>query len=218
MQAAKNPPWQLLPDKVHFIFLPCVNIPLTSNRLFDEANFWRYVLRALRRVLSDRLRLLAEEILNSENVADTFNLVTFFEEIGTADNLVVLLLDEFEYLIEHCDPANPRPLYTLRGLINQPTPRGLALITASNEKLMSLVGGTLEWTGSPFYNNFAFIELKPFSKSEVNELIDRYLKGTGVKFSEAHLLDVNDVILEGHPEKVQHACSLLFESELNPKS
>lgn len=216
MHAARDAPWELSPGKTHFVFLGCSSIPLDDNRLFDETGFWRYVLRSLVRELPDKLKTRAEETLEASDVADTFELGAFFEDIAASGNLVVLLLDEFEYLAEHSHPTDPRLLYTLRNLINQPAPRGLALVTASKETLTTL-GGRLRWRGSPFYNNFAFITLKPFDEDEVNELIDLYLQGTGVEFSPQDRQFVYRVS-EGHPEQVQHACSLLFDKKTESKA
>lgn len=215
MQVARITPWKLLSDKAHFIFLDCTNIPLNRDDLFDETEFWRFILRTLEQKLPGDLKRYVQEILQSGVVADSFNLITLFEEIGAAENLVALFLDEFEYLAEHIEANNPRLLYTLRALINQPAPRGLALITASKERL-TILGSRLDWAGSPFYNNFAFIELKPFSQTEVNELIDLYLKDTGVEFSDEDRDFIYDVS-QGHPEQVQYACYLLFD-KLSAKS
>jgi hypothetical protein len=211
MHIAKVAPWELSLDKAHFVFLGCSSIPLDDGGLLNETEFWSRVLRSLERELPDRLKTCAKEILGSSDVTDSLGLELFFEDIAKSGRLVALLLDEFEYLVEQSDPVNPRLLYTLKSLINQPAPRGLALVTASKEALSTL-GSKLRWRGSPFYNNFAFITLKPFNEDEVNELINLYLKGTGVEFS---LQDRQFIyrVSEGHPEQVQYACSLLFEKK-----
>ncbi len=214
---ARTNSWQPSLDQAHFVSLDCSSIPLENDTgLFDETNFWRYVLRSLRRTFSDdKLKIQVEQILESSNVTDTFELSTLFENIGTSDQLVVLLLDEFEYLTGHSSPANPRLLYTLRALLNQPAPRGLALVTASRETL-TMLSNRLKWLGSPFYNNFAFIELKPFTEDEINALIDLYLEVTSIEFS---LEDRQSVyrVSKGHPEQVQSACSLLFDKKSEEK-
>jgi hypothetical protein len=211
MCAARAAPWELPPETSHFVFLDCSAIPLDDNGLFNGTEFWRYVLRALARVLPAQLKNHTEEILKSRDVLDTFELNTLFQNVAASGNMVTLLLDEFEYLVEHSSPANPRLLYTLKALINLPAPRGLALVTASRETLSAL-SSRLRWIGSPFHSNFAFVPLKPFNQDEVNELIDRYLENTGVEFS-LEDRQVMHQISNGYPEQVQYACWLLFDKK-----
>jgi hypothetical protein len=67
--------------------------------------------------------------------------------------------------------------------------------------------------GSPFYNNFVFIHLRPFSKEEADSLIEQMLSDTGVTFSpeeEAYIYDLAGT----HPLLLQAAASLVFEAKV----
>ncbi|MFC1976625.1 phosphotransferase, partial [Chloroflexota bacterium] len=136
--------------------------------------FWRYVLRELERHLSDdeTLTKCTQSIILSQNPPDIFDLNNLFDQISRAGRLVVLMLDEFEAIVENIDHRSPELLYRLRTLLNRPE-RGLTLIVASREPLDRLCVG-IHFTGSPFDNSFSLIKLLPFSDAEVDELLTQY--------------------------------------------
>ena len=39
--------------------------------------------------------------------------------------------------------------------------------------------------GSPFYNNFVFVHLRPFSRAEAEALFDQMLTSSGILFAQA---------------------------------
>jgi hypothetical protein len=160
--------WGLLPGWCHFIHLDCHTIVPCS-----ETTFWRFTLRALERHLSDD-EFLNERVqwLLAQDIPDIFDLGSLFDEIARAGRLAVLMLDEFEGVMEHLDRRSPGMLYHLRALLNRPK-RGLALLVATREPLKQLCAG-FRFAGSPFDNAFSAITLLPFSQAEVKELLDRY--------------------------------------------
>jgi hypothetical protein len=160
--------WGLSPGWCHFIHLDCHSIVPCS-----ETTFWRFTLRALERHLSDD-ESLSEHVrrLLAQDTPDIFDLGSLFDEIARAGRLAVLMLDEFEGVIEHLDRQSPGILYHLRALLNRPK-RGLALLVATREPLKQLCAG-FRFAGSPFDNAFSAITLLPFSQAEVKELLDRY--------------------------------------------
>ena len=193
--------WGLSPDWCHFIYLDCHNIIP-----FREAKFWRFVLRNLAQSFK-RDELLSRQVqdLLSQAAPDTYDLSNLFDDIAQAGRLVVLMLDEFEAVIEHLDREAPEFLYHLRALVNRPD-RGLALIVATRTPLKQLCVD-FRFAGSSFDNVFSAVPLFPFSQDEVNELLDQY----GVDFSPAERDDLRR-LAGNHPYLVQLTGSLMLRA------
>ena len=99
----------------------------------------------------------------------------------------------------------------LRALINH-VPRVLSLIVSTRQPLNE-VCQDVRFMGSPFYNNFVFIHLRPFSQDEAETLLKQMLSDTGVSFSleeEAYIYDLAGT----QPLLLQAAASLVFEVKL----
>lgn len=194
--------WGLSSSWCHVIYLDCHSIIP-----FSEDDFWRYVLRELEQHLSDNEQLSGRVkwLLLPEQVnPDIYDLNSLFDEIARAGRLVVLMLDEFEGIVENLDPASPRLLYHLRALLNRPE-RGLALVLASRPPLKQLCA-ELRFAGSPFDNSFAAIALSPFSEAEVDQLLETYQADFSSE-ERAYLLQAAG----NHPYLVQLTASLLLQ-------
>ena len=126
--------------------------------------------------------------------------------------MLVLLLDEFEWVIridskseaETCDF-----LSGLRALINS-TPKAFSIVLTTRKPLNELCS-PIRFMGSPFYNNFIFVRLKPFTNEEVDELLQNALKDTGTSFTPNECEYIRQ-IAGRHPLLVQIVGSLIFES------
>jgi len=174
---------------------------------FTEDAFWHYVTQFIAHVTQ------SASLLQKRDKIGIFDLMALSEQIAADGKLVVLLLDEFEWIINNTDPQRPTLLNTLRSLINLPIgKRGFALITSSEEPLGALCKG-IEFSGSPFPNSLVPVHLKPFSPSEASELIDEYLRDTTVAFSDE---DKNSVynLSKGHPYWLQRVCFQMFNRYL----
>jgi len=135
------------------------------------------------------------------------------EQIAADGKLAILLLDEFEWIINNTNPQRPILLNTLRSLINLPiAKRGFAFITSSEEPL-SVLCKDIKFTGSPFPNSLIPVHLKPFSPDEAHELIDEYPKTTAVAFSDADKDFAYD-LSKGHPYWLQRVCFAMFNRYL----
>lgn len=195
--------WGLSSDWCHLIYLDCHSIAP-----FSEETFWRYILRELAKHLGDNETLngRVQWLLLLEEVSpDIYDLNSLFDEVARAERLVVLILDEFESVIEHVDPQAPTLLYHLRALLNRPE-RGLALITATRPPLKQLCAG-FRFTGSPFDNSFSTITLTPFNEFEVDDLLDQY----GVTLTESER-DYLRRVAGTHPYLVQLTASLILRA------
>ncbi|NVM56576.1 MAG: ATP-binding protein, partial [Desulfobacterales bacterium] len=119
--------WGLSPEKCTFIFMDSQTVVP-----FSPVGFWRYVLKSLvARKVHDPGYI--EDMLQRDSI-EGFELGELFDRIARDGKLVVLLLDEFEHIVEHINPDDPGFLYLLRALINRPM-HGLALVLASRKPL-----------------------------------------------------------------------------------
>jgi tetratricopeptide (TPR) repeat protein len=194
--------WGLSSAWCHCLYLHCHNIIP-----FSEAAFWRYTLRELQRHLADD-RALSNNVqrLLTQAGFDVFDLNGLFDEIARAGRLAVLILDEFEGIVENLDPHEPGLLYRLRALVSRPK-RGLALLVSTREPLKQLCAG-LRFAGSPFDNAFSdIITLSPFSEAEVDALLVRYQANFSLT-ERTYLRQVAGT----HPYLVQLAGSLIVQA------
>ena len=192
--------WELSPEKCAFIFMDSQTIP------FSPMGFWHYVLKSLSERKAHEPNYI-KGLLRRDDVGG-FELGELFDRIARDGKLVVLLLDEFEHIVERDNPDDPQFLYLLRALINRPA-YGLALVLASRKPLHVLCQN-VRFVGSPFTTSFTSLSLGPFSWEEANKLIDVYTQGIGVTFSDRDREFAYE-ISKGHPYWLQKVCFKLFQ-------
>ena len=106
---------------------------------------------------------------------DLFDLEDLFETVSEHGLRIVLLLDEFEYVTQNPNFGSD----FFGGLRALAIHHNLSLVPATRRELVDLCHSD-EIKGSPFFNIFANVVLRPFSNDEVEELIHGYLDGGGV--------------------------------------
>jgi hypothetical protein len=188
----------------------CISVFIDGQTIvpFTPDGFWRYILKSLIKQQAYNPKHI--ESLLKEKEVGTFELGELFDCIAQEGKMVVLLLDEFEHIVEHVNPDNPELLNLLRALINRPM-HGLALVLASREPLKVLLRD-FRFAGSPFPTSFISLSLGPFSLVEANKLIETYTRDTRVSFNREEIDHVYDVS-GGHPSKLQKACHEIFEQK-----
>ena len=102
---------------------------------------------------------------------DLFDLEDLFETIREKDLTTVLLLDEFEYVTQNPNFGSD----FFGGLRALAIHQNLPLVTATRRELVDLCHSD-EIKGSPFFNIFANVVLRPLSRDEVHEMLEGYLK------------------------------------------
>lgn len=193
--------WALSSTWCHFVYLDCHTL-----MPFQEANFWRIVLRMLSQGLKGHESLYQQlRDLLKQTTPDMYDLSIFFDDIARAGHLVVLLLDEFEAVTQHLDFDAPEFLYHLRALVNRPD-RGLALIISTRIPLKHLCVD-FRFAGSSFDNVFLAMTLTPFSEGEIDELLEQYQ----IDFSTAERSDLYR-LAGNHPYLVQLTASLMIRA------
>jgi hypothetical protein len=137
--------------------------------------FWQRLLKKMSRAVCHQgLQEQIEALLNMPEF-DLFDLEDLFESAASASLTTVLLLDEFEYITQN--PNFKGDFFGgLRGLAIH---HNLPLVTATRRDLVDLCHSD-EIKGSPFFNIFASVVLRPFTRQEVLALLDGYTKDSDV--------------------------------------
>jgi serine/threonine-protein kinase len=205
--------WNLDKSRSIFIFQDCGAVAP-----FTITNFWRTILRRLQRDLERKnaeqgLRQAVRALLARERI-DTIDIEFLLDDIHAAGYLFILMLDEFEWFVR-TDPQNEAVtrgfLAGLRALINH-VPRVLSLIVSTRQPLNE-VCRDVRFMGSPFYNNFVFVHLRPFSREEADQLIAQMLNQTDITFSEGERAYIDD-LAGTQPLLLQVAAGLVFDAKV----
>ena len=177
---------------------------------FSQAQFWEYALRPLHQqaVIPDREAPLAQAYeVCRENGFGAFVLERLLAQMEQAGWRLVLMLDEFDVLLQHPILNSAEFFGSLRSLASRS--RGaLALVIASRHPLERLnkEAQELSRTGSPYLNFLTEITLGPWPESAVDEL----LRWAGERFAAGDRLFIKEAA-GGHPYLLQTAASILWE-------
>ena len=170
--------------------------------------FWKRVLHKMERSIGKKDLVLEIEAVQKMEAFDLFDLEDIFETIYGNGLTIVLLMDEFEYVTQN--PNFKSDFFG--GLRALAIHQNLPLVTATRRGLVDLCHSD-EIKGSPFFNIFANVVLRPFSHGEVIEMIDGYLYETGLEISSQE----KEFIIQlggGYPFFVQMAGSYFVEAKL----
>jgi len=170
--------------------------------------FWQRVLGKMGRSVFDPELVPTINAVCEQDELDLFDLEDLFETISDRGLNVVLFMDEFEYVTQN-PKFGPNFFGGLRALAMH---YGLALVPATRRELVDLCHSE-EIKGSPFFNIFATVVLRPFTLEEAAELIEGYSEEADIAFSGAE----KDLILRlgaGHPCFVQIAGYYVVERKL----
>ena len=172
--------------------------------------FWQRVLAKMKRsVCSAALVAEIDRLLQMESF-DLFDLEDLCEAIAAENLTVVLLLDEFEYVTQNQN-FGPDFFGGLRALAIH---HNLPLVTATRRELVDLCHSE-ELKGSPFFNIFANVVLRPFPRQEVLAMVAAYLGEVGLPFTpqdQEHIYR----LAGGYPFFVQMAGYYLVEAQAPP--
>ena len=169
--------------------------------------FWQRVLRKMARSLSDEKLIASIEELRKKNLIDLFDLEDLFEEISDAEIHVVLLLDEFEYVTQN--PNFGSDFFgAMRALAIH---YNVSLIPATRRELVDLCHSE-EIKGSPFFNIFATIVLRPFTQEEASLLLQSYTQNSEFDYSTKDI-DFILMLAGGYPFFTQMAGTYLHQGK-----
>ncbi|MBN1450824.1 MAG: AAA-like domain-containing protein [Anaerolineales bacterium] len=193
----------LTPDK----FCP-VYVDFQGLTDITPQRFWQRIFKKMARSICDESLVPSIRALGEQAEFDLFDLEDLFEEITDKGLTTILYMDEFEYVTQN--PNFKGDFFG--GLRALAIHHGVALVPATRRELVDLCHSE-EIKGSPFFNIFANVVLRPFSRVEVDEMICAYLKDSDFSCTPAE----QDFIWElggGYPFFVQMAGHYLVEGKL----
>jgi len=183
----------------------------TLSNNFSQAEFWKFVLTPLSVQLKSKQY---EPALNQayrtcvNNNFGTFVLECLITQMRDAKLCLVLMLDEFDVLLQHPILNSAEFFGSLRSLTTC-SKGALALIIACRHSLTSLNDETSHFSlgGSPYFNFLDEINLSPFSDRVVGDLLSR----EKVYFTRDDRQFISRVA-GGHPFLLQVVASALWQS------
>ena len=128
--------------------------------------FWQRVLTRMARSACDPDLARRFEELAAQGGLDFFDLEDLFEGVAQRGLNVVLLMDEFEYVTQNANFGAD----FFGGLRALAIHYSLSLVPATRRELVDLCHSE-ELKGSPFFNIFANVVLRPFAPEEAEELL-----------------------------------------------
>jgi hypothetical protein len=169
--------------------------------------FWERVLSITAREACSPGQREAINALLGMRAYDLFDLEDLFESLSRAGLTIVLLMDEFEYVTQNAHFQTDF-FGALRALAIH---RNLVLVTSTRRELVDLCHSE-EIKGSPFFNIFASVVLRPFTPQDAAEMVDGYARKAGLALSAGE----RQLILNlggGHPYFIQMAGYHLVEEK-----
>ena len=193
---------RLDPETCRFVYLDLDMLTPTTT----PTRFYEYMLRRIAgRLPESKLREQFKAVGKQERIV-TYDLDELFDSVDDSGLQIALLLDEFQNVADNGNFG----LDFLYGLRSLAIHHHLALITSSR---VELAGSTRSeaMRSSPWFNIFSTSVLLPFARSDVEEMLQEYLQGTGIFFPDTevrHVLNLAGML----PFMLQMAFSFLFEA------
>jgi len=193
-----------------FIFFDCAGVSGKNGNY--RKNFWKTVFAEFKNEVKSETVKKQIETHIWPNEPTIFALQEFFREITKLKHRLVIMLDEFENVVE----MDASLLRELRAYI---TEKDISLVIATHKPLKQVVDGIDLGGGVTFDRQFQISKLKPFTKKETIRFIEKRLKGQinsqgkPIQFSPKDR-DFIWEISNGHPYKIQFTCYRLFDDYL----
>ncbi|MBI9049742.1 MAG: ATP-binding protein [Anaerolineaceae bacterium] len=171
--------------------------------------FWKRVLRLMERSMNnDDIRSEIEKLRKQEEI-DLFDLEDLFDLIDDNNLNVVLFMDEFEFVTQNPNFGGD----FFGGLRSLAIHYSLSLVPSTRRELVDLCHSD-EIKGSPFFNIFATVVLRPFSFEDAQVLLQAYTKDTEHSFSDEEISFLLN-LAGGYPIFTQMGGNYLFTGKKN---
>jgi hypothetical protein len=183
----------------------------TLNDQFNQSQFWEHALRPLHEQIitshhSNTLVAKAYENCKKEDFSVS-TLERLFEKMQQDEQHIVVMIDEFDVLLNHATLNHAAFFGNLRSLTSRA--RSLSLLIASRLSLYNLNSQTQQFNpnGSAYFNVFQEIILGPLADTALKTLLSQ----AGNRFSEEDHTFITKVA-GAHPYLLQAAASALWET------
>jgi hypothetical protein len=162
----------LLPPEYALLY-----VDVHSIAPFSAARFWHRVAQLVGRQPGVDLSAPAHA-LQERHAPDIVDLEEFLDELADRGTTLVLLLDEFEWVLQmdHSETESRDFLAQMASLARR-TPRALSLVVATEAPLPEVTRVIESWRGSPFATIFTAIALKALAREDADHLFDLALDG-----------------------------------------
>lgn len=195
-------------EQAVIIYLNCTDIIP-----FRPEAFWREILKRMQDIFNDDMSIDSDlRNLFLANEFDEYDLRLFLRNIGKNNRFLLLLLDNYEAVTQTHQNYTEGEILTflssLRNLaIHSRESRYFSAIIASKKPLNKLI--SITYSGSPWYNHYLFIALRPFKDAEINTLLNRMPDEFHL---EPQLKNLIRNISSGYPFLLQNACYLIYNN------
>jgi hypothetical protein len=189
-----------------FIEINCHALPAR----FTPKDFWEDVILQIAPSCSSE-NLQRHLPVLAQGSYGSYILERFFRQLTHEKRRLVLLIDEFDVLLNH---PNFNTAEFFGGLRSIAIGSGsLALIIASRLSVAEMNRRTTEINpiGSPFFNNFTQERLYPLSRDEAESLIDYMLRDSSPIVFSREDRDFVHGVAGGHPFLIQAASATVFQ-------
>ncbi|MGB3299258.1 MAG: AAA-like domain-containing protein, partial [Phormidesmis sp.] len=178
---------------------------------FTPAQFWEYVLEPIKTKImaDDKSLVLLDKYEKCKNERfSNFALESLFKAIRQANLCFVLMIDEFDALVDH-QVLNSTEFFGGLRSISSRSGGSMALIIASRQPIHALNTKTqaINPASSPFFNIFKEITLRGFPENDISLLLER----AGSVFSSFDHQAIR-AVAGRHPYLLQVAASALWEA------
>jgi DNA-binding winged helix-turn-helix (wHTH) protein len=178
---------------------------------FGAVRFWRRTGRLLARQPELGLGAMADALTERPDL-DVTDVEEFLDGLADQGQVLVLLLDEFEWALQADSPeaqSESRNFLAQLASLTRRAPRVMSLVVATGQQLVEATRVIEAWRGSPFATVFSTVPLKPLDRESADNLLDRATAGSGftIEAEERQLLYAYS---RGHPAALQAAAYSLF--------
>jgi hypothetical protein len=198
--------WGLAEPQVSIVSLNCVDITPWSPKAF-----WWAIWEQLQ---AQDIPPSEQEIIHkqlSTAPQDTLYIGQLLNQIVHNERFLIVLLDNFEGVIENIDPENPTFLSEMRAMLTR-VKKGLGVVLTTKQHLEDylIAVGIKFGTLSPF-NIFQIVGLSSFSPEETEAFIKVRLKDTDLRLSEIEIKNLFEQT-GGWPEQLRIAFYQLIQT------
>lgn len=144
---------------------------LSAN--FTPRDFWQLIVTHTCEIADTEVKQQCTIV--AQNNFGSFSLEALFKLLAKKERRVVLLIDEFDVLLNYPEFNKAEFFGALRSLSTRTN--GLAIITASRLRVGQLNRKSTEINpfGSPFFNNSIEVRLLPFAREDAKQLVENTL-------------------------------------------
>ncbi|NET41013.1 ATP-binding protein [Okeania sp. SIO2B3] len=161
------------PSKAVIVYLNCLD-----TQPFIPANFWRKIINLIREKTKDdtTIQPMVRELLKKPKITKDY-LRLVLKRLGQQNKFLVLLLDDYDATFrshsQYTETDVEVFLSECRNLAYHSSERKYLSMIVTSRRRLNETGPKLTPEKSPWYNHYAFQQLKPLNQKEVEKLLSQ---------------------------------------------